>query len=202
MTTPREAGFRVAVLDALSKRVNAALASARKEAEPVFAQHRLAGNPQVEVVLPSGGQVATVSIKPGGDSVKFDEAALMAYVVEHAPTEVETVINPAALERPDVAAYVRRFYPELVTKQVREAYRTKLLSELNDDGEIVAEATGEVLKLAEPTKAEPTGAFVLNFERAKKSKPNGREQIAAAWSSGELSIGDLVLPAIEAGEQV
>ena len=199
MTTPREAGFRVAVLDALSKRVNAALANARKEAEPVFAQHRLAGNPQVEVALPSGGQVATVSIKPGGGSVKFDETALMEYVVDHAPTEIETVFNPAALERPDVAAYVRRFHPELVTKQVREAYRTKLLGELNDDGEIVVAATGEVVKLAERTTAEPTGAFVLNFERAKKGKAAGRDQIAAAWSSGELSIGDLVLPAIEAG---
>jgi hypothetical protein len=199
MTTPLEAAFRVAVLDALAKRVGKALIEARKEAEPLFARHRIAGNPQVEVALPSGAQVGTVSIKAGTDGVRLDETALMAYVVDHAPTEIETTLNPAALDRPDVAAYVRRFYPDLVTKRVREAFKTKVLAQLNDDGELVIEGTGEVVKLAERVNGEPTGAFALTFVTAKKGKPNGRDQIAAAWSSGELSLADLVLPAIEPG---
>jgi hypothetical protein len=201
MTTPRDAAFRVAVLDVLAKRVYAALAEARKEAEPVFAAARIEGNKQIEVALPSGAQVGTVSIKAGDDTVTVNEADVLTWVLDHAPGEIEHVITPSALDQPDVVAYIRRFYPELAAKKVRTAYRTKLLGQLDDDGEFVDDATGEVVKLADAVKSDPSGAFVLTFEKAKNGKPSGRDRIAEAWQSGELSLVDLLLPAIEAGEQ-
>ncbi|MFB4280796.1 hypothetical protein ACBJ59_36290 [Nonomuraea sp. MTCD27] len=201
MTTPRDAAFRVAVLDVLAKRVSAALTEARKEAEPVFAAARVEGNKQIEVALPSGTQVGTVSIKASDDTVNVNEADVLAWVLDNAPGEVEPVISSSALDQPDVVAYIRRFYPELASKRVRPAYRSKLLGQLNDDGELVDEATGEVVKLADTVKSGPSGAFVLTFEKAKNGKPAGRDRIAEAWQSGEVDIRDLILPALEAGEQ-
>lgn len=202
MTTPRDAAFKVAVLDALAKRVASALTAARKEAEPLFAAARIEGTKQLEVALPSGVQVGTVSIKAGEDTTKVNEAAVLAWALDHAPTEVESVVSPAALDRPDVVAYVRRFYPELSAKRVRAAYLTKLLTQLNPDGELVDEGTGEVTKLAETVRTEPSGAFVLTFEKAKNGQSGGRDRIAEAWQSEELSLVDLLRPAIEAGESL
>ncbi|MEV0382311.1 hypothetical protein [Nonomuraea sp. NPDC050643] len=198
--TPREAAFRVAVLDTLSKRVSAALAAARTEAEPLFAVAHEAGFPQVEMKLPSGETVGKVSIKAGEESIIIDEAALLKWVEANCPEEIEQTVSTAALSKPDVAAYVRKLHPDLVSSRIRPAYRTKLLTEITDDGELVNETTGEVVKVREANTEAPTGAFVLSFERAGKGKPNGRDRIANAWQTGELSITDLLRPALEAGE--
>lgn len=200
MTTPREIALRVAALDALSKRVNKALAYARGEAEPLFAAVRAGGATQIEVTLPSGNPVGKISIKAGQETVRTDEAALLAWVMANQPEEIEAAVSPTALSRPDVIAYVRKLHPDLVEKKVRPAYRAKLLAGVNGDGELVSETTGEVVKVTETVKAAPTGAFALTFETAKKGKPNGRDQIANAWQSGELSVTDLIRPALEAGE--
>lgn len=201
MSTPREAAFKVAVLDALAKRVSAALADAREEAEPVFAAVRAEGHPQVEIALPSGTVVGKVSIKAGRETVVVDDDALLAWVIANNPDELELTVSPAALSRPDVVAYVKKLHPELVGHKVRPAYRAKLLDQVNGDGELVSETTGEVTKVAQAVKGKPTGEFALSFETAKKNKLNGRDQIAEAWQSGELSIADLIRPAIESGGQ-
>ncbi|MEV4181677.1 hypothetical protein AB0J28_09540 [Streptosporangium canum] len=201
MSTPREIALRVAALDALSKRVNKALADARGEAEPLFAAVRAGGATQIEVTLPSGDPVGKISIKAGQETVRTDEAALLAWVLANAPEEIEATVSPSALSRPDVIAYVRKLHPDLIGQKVRPAYRAKLLGEVNDAGELVSETTGEVVKVTETIKADPTGAFALTFETAKKGKPNGRDQIANAWQSGEMSITDLIRPALEAGAE-
>ena len=198
--TPREAAFRVAVLDALSKRVNKALADARHDAEPVFAKHKMEGNPQVEVALPSGAMVGKVSIKAGREVVVVDDDALLAWVKANKPDELETTVSPAALSRPDVVAYVRKLHPDLVGHKVRPAYRAKLLADVTADGELVSETTGEVTKVVETVTSPPTGEFALSFETEKRGKPAGRDRIAEAWASGELSIADVLRPALEAGE--
>ncbi|MEV0831516.1 MULTISPECIES: hypothetical protein [Streptosporangiaceae] len=195
--TPREAALRVAVLDALSKRVSKSLADARGEAEQLFAVARAGGATQIEVALPSGAAVGKVSIKAGQESVRVDEAALLKWVLANSPEEIESEVSPSALSRPDVIAYVRKLHPDLMRQKVRPAYRAKLLAEVNESGELVSETTGEVMKVSETVKSDPTGAFALTFETAKKGKPNGRDQIAAAWQSGELSITELIWPAIE-----
>lgn len=200
MLTPREAAFQVAVLDALDRRVSKALANARKDAEPVFAAVKAQGHPQVDIALPSGAVVGKVSIKAGRETVVVDDAALLAWVKANNPDELEATVSPAALSRPDVVAYVRKLHPDLVAHKVRPAYRAKLLGQLTADGEIASETTGEITKIAETVKGDPTGEFALSFETAKKGKPNGRDQIAAAWNSGELSIADLLRPALKAGE--
>jgi hypothetical protein len=201
MSTPREAAFKVAVLDALAKRVNKALADARSEAEPLFAAAREMGAMQIEVKLPSGAQVGKVSIKAGEETITVDEDALLKWVEANCPEEIEHTVSATALQRPDVVAYVRKLYPDLVAPRIRPAYRAKLLAELDDDGHLVSETTGEVVKVREVVRRPPTGAFALSFERAAKGKLNGRDQIAAAWQSSEVSIVDLIRPAIEAGEQ-
>jgi len=199
--TPREVPLRIAALDALSKRVNKALADARQEAEPQFAALRAAGVTQLEVALPSGAVVGKISIKAGQDTVTDDEDALLAWVEANKPEEIEHSVSPSALTRPDVIAYIRKLHPDLVGKKIRPAYRTKLLAELDEDGQLANETTGELVQIRKVVKGQPTGAFALTFETAKKGKPNGRDQIANAWQTGELSITDLIRPALEAGEQ-
>lgn len=201
MTTPPNMPLRVAALDALSKRVNKALADARQEAEQGFAALRVAGVTQLEVALPSGDVVGKISIKAGQDTVIDDEDALLAWVEANKPEEIEHSVSPSALTRPDVVAYVRKLHPDLVGKKIRPAYRAKLLASLDEDGQLANETTGELVQVRKVVKGQPTGAFALTFETAKKGKPNGRDQIAAAWQSGQLSITDLIRPAIEAGEQ-
>lgn len=200
MSMPPEIPLRIAALDALAKRVNKVLADTRGEAEPLFAAARKTGTMQVEVVLPSGDAVGKISIKAGQETLRVNDDALLAWVLANKPEETEVSVSAAALSRPDVVAYVRKLHPSLVGHKVRPAYRAKLLAELTADGELISETTGEVVKVAETIKADPTGAFALTFETAKKGKANGRDQIAAAWQSGELSITDLLRPALEAGE--
>ena len=200
MTTPPNVPLRIAALDALSKRVNKALADARKEAEPGFAALRATGVKQLEVTLPSGEAVGTISIKAGKDSVTDDEDALLAWVEANKPEEIEHAVSPSALTRPDVIAYIRKLHPDLVGKKIRPAYKTKLLARLDDDGQLANETTGELVQVRKVVKGKPTGEFALTFETAKNGKPNGRDQIAAAWQSGDVSITDLIQPAIEAGE--
>jgi hypothetical protein len=201
MTTPPEVRLRIAALDALSKRVNKALADARKEAEPSFAADRAAGVKQLEVTLPSGDVVGLISIKAGKDSITDDEEALLAWVEANKPEEIEHSVSPSALTRPDVVAYVRKLHPNLVGKKIRPAYKAKLLASLDEDGQLANETTGELVQVRKVVKGKPTGEFALTFESAKKGKPNGRDQIANAWQTGELSITDLIRPALEAGEQ-
>lgn len=198
MATPREAAFRVAVLDALHRRVKKALDQARAEAAPVFAEFRRQGSTQVEVALPSGERVGTVSIKAGGETLVVDEEALLKWVLNTRPDEVEVSVSSAALSRPDVVAYVRKFHPHLVEQKVRPSYRTVLLEQLTEDGELIDHATGEVAKVAERRRRDPDGSFQLTFASAGNGRPNGRDRIAEAWQSGELSIADVLLPALEA----
>ncbi len=200
MPTPREAALKAAVLDTLAKRVSAALAEARRDAEPLFAAVRKEGHPQVEITLPSGEVVGKVSIKAGRETLVVDENALLAWVKANNPEELESTVSPAALTRPDVIAYVRKLHPDLVSHKVRPAYRAKLVGGLNADGELVSETTGEVTKVAKTVKAAPTGEFAMTFEKAKNGRPGGRDQIANAWNSGDLAITDLLRPALEAGE--
>jgi len=199
--TPPNPQLRIAALDALSKRVNKVLAEARQEAEPGFATLRASGVKQLEVALPSGEVVGTISIKAGQETVTIDEDKLLAWVESNKPDEIDYAVSPSALTRPDVVAYVRKLYPDLVGKKIKPAYRAKLLDSLDDDGQLVNETTGEVVQVRTVTRGKPTGAFALTFETAKKGKPNGRDQIANAWQSGDLSLTDLIRPAIEAGEQ-
>lgn len=201
MTTPPNLLLRIAALDALSKKVNKALADARQEAEAGFATLRATGVKQLEVLLPSGDVVGTISIKAGQDTVTDDEDALLAWVEANKPEEIELSVSPSALTRPDVVAYVRKLHPDLVGRKIRPAYKTKLLTSLDAEGQLVNETTGELVQVRKVAKGKPTGAFALTFETAKKGKPNGRDQIANAWQSGELSITDLIRPAIEAGER-
>lgn len=199
---PRDAAFQAAVLDALHKKIGAELAKLRKVAEPVFANAAAEdGMQSIAVKLPDGTQVAKVHIGQGSDAIRWDEDALLAYASEHVSTEVETVISPAALTRPDVVAYVRRFHPTLMQPRVRPAWRAKAEGELTDDGELV-DVNGEMHKVAERVKGVADGSFRLDFAKASKSTANGRDLIAAAWRAGQL--GDVLAlesaPAVDAGE--
>jgi hypothetical protein len=200
---PREAAFQVAILDALHKKIGAELVKLRDTAKPVFATAAAEdGMQSIAVKLPDGTQVAKVNIGQGADILRWDEDALLAYAREHASTEVETVVSPAALTRPDVVAYVRRFHPDLLQGRVRPAWRTVVEGDLTDEGELV-DGNGEPHKVAERVKGAPDGSFRLDFTRATKTSLAGRDLIAAAWRAGEL--GDVLAiesaSAVEGGDQ-
>lgn len=198
---PRDAAFQVAILDALHKKIGGELAKLRKVAEPLFATTAAEdGTQSLSVKLPDGTQVAKVHISQGAQVIRWDEDALLAYAREHAATEVETVVSPAALTRPDVVAYIRRFHPDLLQPRVRPAWRTKVEDELTDKGQL-ADDNGELHKVAEVSKTASDGSFRLDFVKATKSNPAGRDLIAEAWRAGQL--GDVLAiagaPAVEVG---
>lgn len=200
---PRDAAFQAAILDALHKKIGAELAKLRTAAGPVFALAATKdGTQSLAVKLPDGTTVAKVHIGQGSDAIRWDEDALLDYAREHVSSEVETVVSPSALTRPDVVAYVRRFHPDLMQPRVRPAWRAKAEGELTDDGELV-DVNGELHQVAEKVKGVPDGSFRLDFAKATKSAANGRDLIAAAWRAGEL--GDVLAlesaPSVEAGEE-
>src|SRR5690606_42031853 len=119
-------------------------AATRAEAEKVFGEARRDhGIKTLSVVLPTGAEVGTISIKAGGSVIRWHGAALADYVEATAPTEIVETVDPAVLADPELVLWVLQHRPHMVRREVRDAYRTRLARELTDDGELVDPTTGE-----------------------------------------------------------
>ena len=181
--TARGHALRVATLDALTDIAAGALAQARAEAQPVLAEKRRNGDGnQQTAMLPDGTEVGVLSIKSGATTVSPDEDALLAWVAEHCPGELEDFIDPAAWSNVDVVDLVKAAFPQLVKTRVRESARKKLLTEARAKGGKVTNADGEFSVIASVVPHLPTGEF------AYKPKDGAAQRIVAEWLAGRLEV--------------
>lgn len=193
--TARDHALRVAVLTAVSELAARELKKARAEAEGLFAGLREDGQSQQKVLLPGGEEVGLISIKAGAVVTETDEDALLAWVREHCPGELEECIDGTALLNLDVIELVRAVFPGLVKVRVRDSARKKLIAEAAESGGWVADCvTGEKGRVADVEGHPPTGAF------SYRPGPGTTERVVAGWLSGRLAVPGLNGPlALAAG---
>lgn len=195
---PRQHGQRVAALRFIGDEVKKAANLTRSQAEAAFAAaHREAGTKSIDVTLDDGTPLGSIAIKVGEKTVKVYEPTLFKLVEAMAPGEIAEGLRSGAEADPELLAWVRENRPELLHRQIRDAYRAKVLKSADAKGRVVDKTTGELVKVLELTTAPRSGAF------AYTPCAGADEAVMQAWRRGELAdVLDAVLrPAIEAGEQ-
>lgn len=111
-----------------------------------------------------GVRISQVTCKAGAVSTRVsDRAALLAWVRQWYPTEVET----------------------LTTSQVRPAFVEKILAWAKTAGEPVDPSSGDLIPGVEVHQGEPTIAVTPTKE--------ADAAIAAAWASGQLPLPSQIL---------
>lgn len=195
---PRQHGQRVAALRFIGDEVKAAAERTRGMAETAFAAaHAETGTKAIDVTLDDGTQLGSIAIKVGKTTVKVYEPRLFKLVEETAPGEIVEGLRSGADSDPELLAWVRENRPELLHRQIRDAYRAKVLKSANAKGQVLDRTTGELVKVLESTTAPRSGAF------AYTPCDGAAEAVMRAWRRGDLEdVLDAVLrPAIEAGDQ-
>jgi len=144
---------KVALLTALKDAVEAELEQARAEMKGVLLEaHEQFGVKSVEVDLPSGDVVASVSVVP--------------------EKEVAAVLSP-----PEFVSWVAYHYPDQIdtAPRVHAAFEKALLGRVvfTDSGSAVDSESGEVV---EGLGVRPKAGYV-----SVRFKPEGRELVARAW---------------------
>ncbi|MFJ5070200.1 hypothetical protein ACIQC7_27705 [Kitasatospora sp. NPDC088556] len=164
---------REAVLKAVADAIGDELKQVRVEVQAALDENT--GVRQVAAVLPSGAQVAKVSLTdPAPAAVVTDPEAFLAWVRD---------------SHPDKGAVVRR-----VVTEVRPATQTALLAEMTAAGvpQWCDTETGEVHTVpGVEIRATRSRSHSVRFDKG------GRDRVAEAWRSGELA--SLVLPELTAG---
>lgn len=194
---PRQHGQRVAALRFIGDEVKRAAELTRGQAETAFAAaHQESGMKSIDVTLDDGTPLGSIAIKVGKTTIKVYEPVLFKLVEEMAPGEIAEVLRPGADSDPELLAWVRENRPELLHRQVGDAYRAKLLKSANAKGQVVNRSTGELVKVLESSTTPRSGAF------AYTPCEGAAEAVMKAWRRGDLAdVLDAVLrPAIEAGE--
>lgn len=166
-----------AALKALSDVVAERLKAVRAETQAALdAAEEQTGTRQVAAKLTNGTSIATISLTDPKPEAKVTDAdAFQAWVISAFPGEIE-----------------RRFVAE-----VRGAFLSKVLDEMTAAGvaRIVDKETGELHDVpGVEVRATRSRNHSLRF------KPTGRDDIAKAWSSGELALPGVTPPAIESGD--
>ncbi|TDB80963.1 hypothetical protein [Micromonospora sp. KC721] len=172
--TVQQAVMRAAVLKALMDEVKKVYDAARAEADGRLVELNGAlGVKTIEVKLPGHDEpVAQVTLSEPKAGFVVDEAGFLDWCKQKHPTEVQTVVAEPV-------------------EQVRPGWRKALLARMRvePDGTVVDGETGRILefvRVAEP----PPPSTTLTF------KKGGREEVAAAYRDGRLSLPELLaLPA-------
>lgn len=163
---------REAVLKALADAIGDQLKAVRADVQAALDES--AGVRQVAALLPSGQQVAKVSLTdPSPAATVTDPEAFLAWVRDH---------------HPDTNAVTRR-----VVTEVRPATQTALLAEMTAAGvpQWCDTETGEVHTVpGVEIRATRARSHSVRFDKG------GRDLVAAAWQAGELAT--LVLPELTA----
>lgn len=178
--------LRVALSKARSQKASADHETAREKAEWALLQAVLeSGVDRVTVTLPDGTKVATVTVLKGRTEVTVDEKALLKWVEEVTPSEVEEVADTAVLADPEVLAWLRHHRPGSVQRRVRAAWHAAKVKEATaNKGRILNRLTGEETQIAQVTQHRPTGAFQF------KATDDGLDAVLAAYESGLIFPSD------------
>lgn len=167
-----ELASEAAWLKALHDAIGTRLAETKADVQAALDKNR--SIKQVAATLPDGTEVAKISLTdPKPEAVVIDPAAFLAWVRETAESEI-----------------VRRV--EVIT-EVRPAYRAALLAQMTAAGrpEVCDKETG-VVDTVPGVEVRPTRARGHSVRFGK----GGKEAIAAAWASGQLT--SVVLPELTA----
>ena len=157
----KEDAITVAGLRALRDIVDAEYEAARLRVMTGLREARdKVGLKSMRVTLPDGTPVATVTlIEPKPATVVGNEAAFVAWVADHYPSEIETQVR------------------------VRPSWQQKFFSELDpSDGSVVDPRTGETVKGLETMPASEPRSFIL------RSLRGGTQEIIRAWRCGGLDL--------------
>jgi hypothetical protein len=173
-------GGAVAVMRILGDEVKAKTTDVRESAKEHFREVRAKGTKSMVPQLPSGAEVGRITITDPSPVVKWDGPALLRYVEVTAPTEVVDKVNPDVLADPELVLWVLQNRPDMVRSEVRDAYRDRLRKKLTDDGELVDETSGQLIKVATVERTKSDGSFSYT------PSDDAREQVLDAWRSGEL----------------
>lgn len=156
----RDETLRLATLTALRDLIDAEVVNLRRgTTADLIELNETTGTHSVDVKLPTGERVARISLI--GVSAKptvTDEDTFLAWVAEHHPTEVVTVVRPSFQK-----ALLDRCSPV-------------------DDVTCVDNSTGEVVPGV--TAHDPHRTSI----RVTYTKGEGREAIASAWRDGTLVV--------------
>ncbi|GGK62146.1 hypothetical protein Sme01_04120 [Sphaerisporangium melleum] len=193
----KQQALKVAAARALSDIVAEGYERIRKEAEPVFAELRKdSGTKSLDVEMPDGTVLGPLSILAGPATRKYRMSTLAAIVANDDPDELVEELRPEALTDPDLIEFVRDHMPHLLYRKIRDAHLKSLFKKTDSNG-YLKDAAGTRIQVADVTRQEPTGEFRY------KPDEGARAVVWKAWEAGELQplIGDLLKPAIEAGEQ-
>jgi hypothetical protein len=153
------------------------------------------GNRSIPLRLPNGVDVGSWNIAESTTSLVWDNEAVLAHVTEHSPHNLYEVVDGVTAARyDDVVEYIRLMHPELIRTEVRPAFLTVLAQQLDDDGNLlVDETTGEIVKLGKRVKVESDGSGRPGWKRPK-GKPDGKQQLVAAWRRGEFKVEAIEAP--------
>lgn len=169
----------------------------RKNAEPVFAELRKENDSKsLAVKLLDGTEIGSLAIYDGPPHTQVNMKAVAAIVANDDPDEFVEEFAPEALKDEHLLAFVRDQMPHLLRMRIREDHLKKVLKRIDANGYLKDKA-GTRIKVAEVTRGEPTGKFAFT------AGPGARELVWQAWQDDTLQpvLGDLLRPAIEAGEQ-
>lgn len=176
MSNLRELALEEATLKALADVVTERLKAIRAETQSGLDRaDEETGTRQIVAKLPDGTSIATLSLTdPKPEAKVTDAEAFQAWVMEAYPDEI-----------------ARRFVAE-----VRPAFADKVLGQMTAAGvaRFLNTETGELHDVpGVEVKATRSRNHALRF------KPEGREAVAKAWSSGELPLPGVTPPAIQSG---
>ncbi|MFB4265388.1 hypothetical protein [Nonomuraea sp. GTA35] len=167
----------------------------RKDAEKEFAELRKDEIKALSVKLPDGSEVGGIAIYDGPPNTQVNMKTVAAIVANDAPEEFVEMFTDEALKDENLLAFVRDQLPHLLVTRINPDYLKKLLKRIDSNG-YLKDAAGTRIKVAEVTRGEPTGKFAFT------AGPGAKELVWQAWQDGSLEpvLGDLIRPALEAGE--
>lgn len=186
--------LKVAAAKVLSDIVAAGYEGVRADAEQVFgAARRGTGAKTLDVALPDGTSLGTISILAGPAERKVNGSAVAAVVA--LSEDLVDELRPEALTDPALIEFVRDHMPHLLVTKLPDAAVKAAMKRIDKDG-YLAEPGGGKVKVAEISQGEVTGRF------AYRASKEAEAAIRQAWHAGELRdlFADLIRPALEGGE--
>ncbi|MER7213541.1 hypothetical protein ABT340_41310 [Streptosporangium sp. NPDC000239] len=190
----KSTALKVAAAKVLTDIVTAGYEGVRADAEQAFgAARRDTGAKTLDVALPDGTSLGTISILAGPVERKVNASAVAA-VVAQSENLVEE-LHPEALADPMLIEFVRDHMPHLLVSKLPDHALKAAYKAIDKDG-CLTSPDGEKVKVAEITQGEVTGKF------AYRPSKDAEAAIRKAWEQGDLQnlFTDLIRPALEAGK--